>query len=113
MIVWQESFGLVLFIYKITNLFPRHELFGLTSQIRRASVSIPSNIAEGRGRKGDKIFAHFLKISQGSLFELITQVELAHRLEYIPNESYDYFIEKSNSISKMISVLIKKLSANS
>jgi len=72
--VWQKSMDLAIDIYKATSLFPRDEKFGLVSQIKRCSVSIPSNIAEGSGRGSDKEFNHFLNISQGSAFELETQL---------------------------------------
>ena len=84
--VWQKSIDLATQIYSITACFPGDEKYGLTSQIRRAAVSIPSNIAEGAGRKSNKEFKHFLTISTGSIFELETQIIVAHRLNLI-NES--------------------------
>ncbi len=81
--VWIKSMDLVESIYKISNTFPDSEKFGLTSQIRRSSISIPSNIAEGAGRKGDKEFVQFLHIALGSLTELDTQYIIAVRLNYI------------------------------
>jgi len=83
--VWIKSMDLVELIYKISNRFPDTEKFGLTSQIRRAAISIPSNIAEGAGRKGDKEFVQFLHIALGSLSELDTQYLIAVRLKYIKN----------------------------
>lgn len=80
--VWQESMELVIQIYKISNGFPNHEIYGLSSQIRRAAVSIPSNIAEGAGRKSNKEFMQFLFISLGSLSEVETQLEISQRLGY-------------------------------
>ena len=79
LIVWQKSIDLVTNIYKVTTIFPNEELYGLTSQIRRAAVSIPSNIAEGYGRKATNEFVRFLQISMGSLFELKTQIEISQR----------------------------------
>lgn len=105
--VWQESMTLVTQIYKISEDFPKHEVYGLTSQIRRAAVSIPSNIAEGAGRKGGKEFSRFLYIALGSLSEVETQLEISIRLEYIND------IEEINKsvyfIRKMLSNLIKSL----
>lgn len=101
--VWQESMNLVEDVYKITQLFPKDELFGLTSQIRRCVVSIPSNIAEGAGRKGEKEWVRFLYIALGSLSELDTQYQIAVRLKYIDTET-----EIENRI-KFIRVMLTKL----
>ena len=105
--VWQESMTLVIKIYKVSENFPKHEVYGLSSQIRRAAVSIPSNIAEGAGRKGGKEFARFLYIALGSLSEVETQLEISKRLDYIKN------IEEINKsiyfIRNMLSNLIKSL----
>lgn len=83
--VWQESIELVKEIYEITAKFPPHEMYGLTSQIRRAAVSVPSNIAEGAARTGSKEFLQFLSICRGSLSELETQLIIANNLGYIKN----------------------------
>lgn len=105
--VWQESMSLVLVIYRVSEKFPLHERYGLTSQLRRASVSIPSNIAEGAGRRGEKEFIRFLFIALGSLSEIETQLEIAFRLNYIEN------LEEINKsiyfIRKMLANLIKSL----
>ncbi|UFH35721.1 four helix bundle protein [Flavobacterium acetivorans] len=84
--VWKKSMDLVVTVYQITQLFPDSEKFGLTSQMRRAAVSIPSNIAEGAARKGDRELIHFLHVALGSLSELETQYLIAIRLEFIKNE---------------------------
>lgn len=81
--VWKVAMELVILVYNITGKFPKSELFGLTSQARRSAVSIPSNIAEGAGRRNPKEFIHFLYISKASLLELETQLELSKRLDYI------------------------------
>ncbi|WP_323927964.1 four helix bundle protein [Aeromonas veronii] len=84
---WQQAMLLVKMVYDNTASFPREEMFGLTSQMRRAAVSIPSNIAEGAGRTGNKEFAHFLDIARGSLSELDTQIEIAMMLGYVSQDS--------------------------
>lgn len=105
--VWQESMTLVTQIYKISEDFPKHEIYGLSSQIRRVAVSIPSNIAEGAGRNGENEFTRFLYIALGSLSEVETQLEISQRLGYINDiESINisvYFIRN------MLSNLIKSL----
>jgi four helix bundle protein len=105
--VWQESMTLVTQIYKISEDFPKHEIYGLSSQIRRAAISIPSNIAEGAGRKGENEFTRFLYIALGSLSEVETQLEISHRLGYIKD------IEVINNsiyfIRNMLANLIKSL----
>jgi len=109
LIVWQRSVDLVVSIYLITEKLPSKENFGLISQMQRASVSIPSNIAEGYGRQSMGSYSHFLSIARGSLFELETQIELCIRLKYIQNvESEKLFVEISE-ISKMLTSLISKL----
>ncbi len=105
--VWKESMNLVVNIYELTKAFPSEEKYGLTSQIRRAAVSIPSNIAEGSGRKGTKELIQFLHISLGSLAELETQVEIAFRLDYISEK--DQIQNKVIFIRSMLSNLIKSL----
>lgn len=81
--VWQESMDLTIFIYNMVNKFPDYEKFALSSQMRRAAISIPSNIAEGFARKSEKELIHFLYIALGSLSEIETQIEIAFRLNYI------------------------------
>lgn len=103
--VWKESIELTKKIYNITKNFPKEELYGLTSQIRRASVSIPSNIAEGSARNSDKEFIQFLYVSLGSLAELETQLIISKEIEY---NKY-LFEEEIEKIKKMILGLIKYL----
>jgi len=86
--VWQGAMDLVEEIYKITALFPKDELYALTNQMRRAAVSVPSNIAEGAARNGSKEFLYFLSIARGSLSELETQLQIAVRLGYMKKESF-------------------------
>lgn len=107
--IWQRSIKLVEEIYKITTNFPQDEKFGIVSQIKRSAVSIPSNIAEGFGRWGNKEFRHFLYISVGSCAELTTQLVISCNLEYINKFEKDKIIDEINQISRMISTLIKKI----
>ena len=87
--VWQQSMKVAQGIYKLTNAFPADEKFGLVSQMRRAAVSIPCNIAEGAARQGKKEFKNFLSMAQGSLSELDTQIELAVSLGYLDKENLE------------------------
>lgn len=110
--VWQKSMKLVKSVYSITNKFPASEKFGLASQMQRSAVSIPSNIAEGRLRVGEKSFNQFLLIALGSCAELQTQIIIAKEIGYskaIESEKLEADIEE---IMKMISSLIRKLKAN-
>jgi len=100
--IWQKSRELVKHIYLITKSFPQKELFGLTSQIRRASTSIPSNVAEGCGRQTDKELIRFLDIANGSAFELETLLLIASDLNYINEDSVKVIILKIQEIEKMI-----------
>ena len=102
--VWKKSMDLVSNIYKITESFPNKELYGLTNQIRRAAVSIPSNIAEGAARNSKKEFIQFLYIALGSLSELETQIIIADRLEYLNN--LDTSLEDLKFVQKLINGLI-------
>ncbi|MGM9702064.1 MAG: four helix bundle protein [Prevotella sp.] len=102
LVIWQRSHQLTLDIYKLTQQFPKEELFGLTSQIRRAVSSIPTNIAEGCGRETNKDFAHFLQISIGSASETEYQLLLAHDLNYISEENYYRLNDEIMSVRKMI-----------
>jgi len=107
---WKEAMSLVIVIYKLTEKFPTEERFGLASQMRRASISIPSNIAEGAGRKGEKEFTRFLYIALGSLAELETQLEIAQCLEYVTE--VNKIFEKIIYIRRMLSKLIKSIAIN-
>ena len=105
LIVWQDSITLVTEIYNISKLFPQDEKFGLTNQIRRASVSIPSNIAEGAARQTNKEFIQFLYIALGSCAEVETQLIIARNLNYIQD---DIILDKNNQVKRMLHGLIKK-----
>jgi four helix bundle protein len=86
LIAWQKAIDVVAEVYRLTKNFPKDEMYGLTNQIRRAAVSVPSNIAEGQGRLSRGEFRHFLGQARGSVFELQTQITIAERLEYLPRE---------------------------
>ncbi|WP_018248125.1 four helix bundle protein [Orenia marismortui] len=105
LLVWKDSIDLVEETYKLTNDFPKHELYGLTSQIRRAAISVPSNIAEGAAKNSKNEFKRYLYIALGSLLEVETQLIVAKRLEYI-SKTLD---RQLTGIRRMILGLIKKL----
>lgn len=107
--VWQKGIDLVKKIYKETKDFPKEEIYGLTSQLRRAAVSIPSNIAEGHIRQHRAEFKQFLSVALGSLAELETQIVISRELEYITTEASQNLIEQVSSLGKMIRGLMKKL----
>ncbi|HAB52599.1 MAG TPA: four helix bundle protein [Ignavibacteriales bacterium] len=110
--VWKEAYALVLTIYKLTQKFPSTELYGLTSQLRRASVSIVANIAEGKGKQYRKEFIHFLFISKGSLEETKVYLKLAKDFSYITQEEFNELESRYNKIGKMLSALINSLKNN-
>ncbi len=106
---WIESVDLVLNIYKATEKFPKEEKFGLTSQIRRAAVSIPTNIAEGAARNSSKEFAHFVSIAQGSASELETELIIAYRLGYLSETLFSKLLADLEQIGRMITGLTRRL----
>ena len=105
--VWKKSVLLVTSIYEVTKTFPKDEIYGITNQIRRSAVSIPSNIAEGSARKGEKEFIQFLYISLGSMAELETQLIIANNLKYVKLNDYELMTGRLEEIRKMIIGLIK------
>jgi four helix bundle protein len=107
--VWQLAMDLAEKCYQATKCFPREELFGLTSQIRRAGVSIPANIAEGQGRSHTKEFLKHLSIARGSLMELETHLTLGQRLGFLPQAKLDDLLALASRISRMLSGLRKAL----
>lgn len=107
--VWEKSYNLSLLIYSLTKKFPKEEVFGLTSQIRRCAISIPSNIAEGHTRKSKKEFSQFLFIAFGSGAELETQLQLSLDLGYINKEDYTKTYLLLSEVMKMLNVLISKV----
>lgn len=102
LLVWQRSMRLVEAVYIVTKQFPKEELFGLAGQMRRAAVSVPSNIAEGQGRGSDKTFALFLNQARGSLYELETQTELARNLGMIPTQHAEQLLAEAEEINRML-----------
>ncbi len=100
--IWKGGCSLVKKIYEVTKHFPSSEMYGLVSQMRRAAVSVPSNIAEGTGRASDKDFLRFLKMTTGSLFELETQLILAHELDFIDEVSFEELSKAVSSLIKMV-----------
>lgn len=102
---WKKSVDFVVMIYKMTENFPKEEKFGLTSQIRRAAVSVPANIAEGATRKSDKEFLQFLSISQGSASEVETEILIAYRLGFLSESSFDTLNKSLDDIGRMITGL--------
>jgi four helix bundle protein len=111
LVVWQESMRLAKQVIVSTQSFPKHETYGLASQIRKAAVSVPSNISEGQQRFSNVDFRHFLRISRGSLGELETQLILATDLDYLSKEQLDSFSKQISLIGKLIAGLIKSLNA--
>lgn len=107
--VWNLAMDLTVKIYKLTRSFPKHELYGLTSQVRRCAVSVPSNIAEGAYRNTSKEFNYFLGISSGSVGEAYTQVELAKRLEYITEDEAAPVLDELIHTKRMIGGLKNSL----
>ena len=105
--VWQKAMDFAEHVYRVQRRFPVEERYGLCDQLRRAVVSIPSNIAEGRGRDTAKEFSHFLTLARGSLNEVSTQLELAARLGYLDSGSGLY--EESQEIRKMLNAMIERL----
>ncbi|MBN1975621.1 MAG: four helix bundle protein [Sedimentisphaerales bacterium] len=110
--IWQRGIQLVEEIYSLSKSFPKEEIYGLQSQIRRSAVSIPSNIAEGFARLHNKEYRNFLYIALGSCAELTTQIIIAARLNYIEHTKADKTISEIEEISKMTMNLIKKLNTN-
>jgi four helix bundle protein len=110
--VWQRSMELVVGVYRETRSFPREELYGLVSQMRRSAVSVPSNIAEGKGRLTDRDRAHFYSQARGSLLELETQILIAQQLNFISPPAAVSLCQVSTETGRMLNSLLKSLGAN-
>lgn len=108
--VWREAMALTMEIYQATAAFPKHEVYGLTQQIRRAAVSVPSNVAEGKGHRSDREFVRFLLHARGSLLELQTQLLIANELRYFPNGQGIRLLSMAEGVGRALSGLINSLS---
>ena len=111
--VWKKSHDLTLKIYELTSRFPREEIYGLTSQIRRACASIPTNIAEGSGRESSADFARFLQIAIGSASETEYLILLSHDLKYLTVDQYAELMDTTVRVKKMLTALVKNVRMNS
>lgn len=107
--VWKDGVNFSAQVYQLTEQFPKKETYALCDQLQRASVSIPSNVAEGCSRRSQVEFAHFLEISLGSSYEIETQMEIAHILKYVSDQQYDDALEKVQSIEKKLTSLINTI----
>jgi four helix bundle protein len=105
LLAWQKAMDFAEEVYRVTRLFPKEEMYGLTAQMRRACVSIPSNVAEGQGRRSDGAFAQHLSIAHGSLRELETQLLLAGRFGYLEKSSVEELIEQASEVGRLITGL--------
>jgi four helix bundle protein len=108
LIAWQKAKSLVLDVYRCTRRFPRDEIYGLTSQMRRAAVSVPSNIAEGKGRYSQKEFLQFLYHARGSLLELQTQVSIARDLDYLDLLGFERLDSEAEELGRILNGLINR-----
>jgi four helix bundle protein len=111
LVVWQKAMDLVEKVYRVTGTFPKAEMFGLTNQMRRAAVSVPSNVAEGQGQGSTTAFLHFLALARGSLQELETQILISGRLRYLATEGVDELLETSGEVARVMSGLRSALAA--
>ena len=107
--IWKLGVKLAKDVYLLTEKFPKREVYGLTDQIRRAAVSIPSNIAEGKGRSTAKDFVHFLNTARGSVYELMTQLYIAREIGYLTEEDFSTFQKKIEDLSHKIIAMTKYL----
>jgi len=112
LVVWQKAIDLTVSIYKLTRTFPKEEIYGLTAQMRRASVSIASNIAEGRGRLNSAEFRQFLGIAQGSTYELLTQLGVASKLGIASGAQIEEAEALGNEVSRMLTSFIPTITAS-
>lgn len=112
LILWQRAMDLVVEVYQLVKKLPKEELFALSDQIRRAVISIPSNIAEGQGRNSSKEFIHFLSIAKGSKAELETQLLLCVRINYLTESEIEKAMSLIEEVGKILNSLQKKLTTN-
>lgn len=111
--IWQHAMDLAVSVYHGTEALPKHEVYGLTQQMRRAAISVASNIAEGKGRWSQKEFRQFLFHARGSLLELETQIEIAHRLEYLSTGESDRLQELAEQVGRGLAGLLNSLDTTS
>ena len=109
LIVWQKAMDLTCEVYSATRRFPKEEIYGLTAQLRRAAVSVPSNIAEGQGRQTTNEFLHHLSIAYGSLLEAETQTLIAERLGYLERASVERLMERTSEVGRLLNGLSNSL----
>lgn len=112
LLAWQKAMDLVTAVYLATQVFPRHEQFGLITQARRAAISIPANIAEGQARRHRREFRQFLGVALGSLAELETHLELAHRLGYLKEAQAIPLLQQADEVAKILHGLLRALPAS-
>jgi four helix bundle protein len=110
LLVWQKAMDVVTDAYRLSERFPRSEVFGLTSQLKRAIISVPSNIAEGQGRNSSKEFAYHLSVAYGSLMEAETQIQIAANLNYLDRNVAEEFFLKTSEIGRMLNGLSRSIS---
>jgi four helix bundle protein len=109
LVVWQRAMDLVTEVYKVSDAFPKREVYSLTDQVRRAAVSVPSNIAEGQAHYNPREFLHFLRHSAGSLAELETQLVIAERLGYVEHQSVEGLLQRVHEVGRILNGLIASL----
>ena len=107
--VWQKAMDLVMECYRMTQRFPKSEMYGLTSQLQRAAVSVPANIAEGQARQHTQEFIQYLSIAYGSLAELETHIQIAQRLDYINATQTEQLLERTGEVGRMLNGLLRSL----
>lgn len=107
LVVWQKAMDWVTEVYKATRSFPKDEMYGLTSQLRRAATSVPCNIAEGKGRISKKEYQHFLGTARGSLMEARTQIQIARNLRYLPDSEMAALLTRADEIGRLLNGLLR------
>lgn len=109
LLIWQKGIELSILAYEVCKTLPKEEIYGLQSQIKNSAVSVPSNIAEGYGRRSTKSYAQFIKIARGSLYEFETQLIISHKLEFLKDEDFEKLSNLIVEESKMLNAFIKSL----
>ena len=109
LVAWQKAMDLVTEVYRVTDSYPRREMYGLTRQVREAAVSVPSNIAEGKGRKTRRDYVQFLYRSRGSLLETLTQLEIGKNLGFLKLEAFEATFERASEVGRVLNGLIRNI----